>query len=271
MPYYDVFWRKRRLTRREMHGIYTNHYTYLFWGGIFSIFFLLDLHGFAARISFWALVVYTSLMVTITVGVYLLVTAVAYKYARHHSRFFLFYPAVGFVAAICGTYIVEIVMSSTFGNGLSLAHAFEKLPTNIILTLVLETLYITFVLPVATGAAEPTEKSERSAPSPRVCTTLSLAGKTFYCDDLLSVSSEDHYVKIRTRAGAEMLRGRLSDMIGQLSCRDGIQPHRSHWVAREAVADMVAKDGHKYLELVDGSQIPVARGRIADVREWLES
>jgi DNA-binding LytR/AlgR family response regulator len=167
------------------------------------------------------------------------------------------------------TYAVELGMSSIFSDGLSVEHAAEKLPVNLILNVVFETLYITFVLPVAISSLKTESMAEPDAQVAE-CKNLTIAGKIFLCADLVSVSAQDHYVLVRTGAGETMMRARLADLIGQLNCRNGIQPHRSHWVTRDAVAEMVSQEGHKLLKMKDGSLIPIARGRVVDVRRWLE-
>lgn len=268
MPFYDVFWRKRHLTQRELRAVYANYHTYVFWALIIVVIVLLDLHGFAERVSLTALVVYTVSISVTTFLLYFCASVVGIKLSQRYRRFFLIFPLVGFVAVIFATYFVELGMSAYFGSGMSLENATEKLPVNLILTLVLETFFLTFVMPTAMKASEirwktPQEKLDSS------CTTITIAGKTYYCKDLISVSSQDHYVRIRTQNGEDLVRARLSDLVKNLGCQAGIQPHRSHWVPLRAVVGMASHNGHKTLELRDGSEIPIARGRMGDVQEWL--
>ncbi len=269
MPCFDVFWRKRHLTQRELRTVYTNYYTYIFWVLIISVLVLLDLHGFAERVSLTALVTYTTAISGITFLFYYFASAVGIKISQRFPRFFLIFPLVGFAAVTFTTYFVELGMSAIFGNGMSLENAAEKLPLNFVLTLVLETFFLTFVMPTAISSGDG-EKKPHEAGSEAARDTITVLGKTYYYKDLISVSSQDHYVRIKTRQAEDLVRARLSDLIGQLGCENGIQPHRSHWVSRQAVVGMVTKDGNKCLELHDGSDIPVARGRVKAVRAWLE-
>jgi len=269
MPYYDVFWRKRHLTRRELRVIYANYYTYVFWTLAISIVVLLDLHGFAERVSLFALVSYTVALAVITVSFYIFGSWLGLKFSEKNAWFFMIYPLFGLMAVSVSTYIVELGMSGIFRGAVSVELAAEKLPVNIILTLVLETFYITFVLPIATHFGERNEK-QPVLKAINTCETLSIAGKTFFCNQLISVSSQDHYVRVKTDEDEVLLRARLSDLIDLLNCQNGIQPHRSHWVSRRAVTEIASHDGHKSLVLSDGSQVPVARGRMVDVQAWLE-
>ena len=270
MPYYDVFWRKRHLTRRELRSVYANYYTVVFWVLIISVLVLLDLHGFAERVSVAAQVVYTSSLAVLTFMLYYLFCEIGIKLSQRYVRFFLIFPLVGFASMTFATYFVEFGMSGYFGGRISLENAASKLPVNLILTLVVETFFLTFVLPVTYRSKKSVAINDGSKAKP-ACETFIVAGETYFCDQLVSVSSQDHYVRIQTKDNENLVRARLSDLIGQLNCQNGIQPHRSHWVARQAVVGMMTRDGHKCLKLRNGNTIPIARGRLVDVQEWLES
>lgn len=91
--------------------------------------------------------------------------------------------------------------------------------------------------------------------------------------DLLAVSSEDHYLRIHTSEGSDLVLMRLSDAISELDGYDGMQVHRSWWVARAGVSDF-RRDGSKImLTLRDDPQteVPVSRSFAKHVREagWL--
>jgi DNA-binding LytR/AlgR family response regulator len=78
---------------------------------------------------------------------------------------------------------------------------------------------------------------------------------------------QDHYVEIVTEAGAHLVLLRLSDAMAEAAPTPGLQVHRSHWVAERAVAGAKREDGRLRLVLVDGTEIPVSRGRARAVRE----
>jgi len=272
MPYYDVLWRKRHLTLRELRDAYANYYTYVFWAMVVALLVLLDLHGFAERVSLTALFVYTLSLAVVTVSLYVFVTFVGIKISKKHESFFVIYPIVGLILMTIATYLVEAGMSSTFGGGLSFENVIEKLPANLILNVVLETLYLTFVLPVAAGSFFP--EIAALAPTPNSqnikAKMVVIAGHKFDSTDLVSLSSQDHYIAVKTQGGEQLIRARLSDVVEQLGNQDGIQPHRSHWVARKSVVEVENVEGQKRIKMTDGTNIPVARGRIASVQEWLE-
>lgn len=88
---------------------------------------------------------------------------------------------------------------------------------------------------------------------------------------LLHISVEDHYSKVRTTAGSELILLRFSDAIGETGAEDGMQVHRSHWVSRDFVATLQTAQGKTSLALRDGSEIPVSRTFLPEVRRWLQA
>lgn len=79
---------------------------------------------------------------------------------------------------------------------------------------------------------------------------------------------EDHYVRVFTDAGESLVLLRLSDAIAEVQEVPGLQIHRSHWIARAAVARMERlPDGRLRLHLVNGSVLPVSRTFAKQVRE----
>jgi len=76
---------------------------------------------------------------------------------------------------------------------------------------------------------------------------------------ILTLSARDHYVDVTTDKGREPVLIRLADAIGQLDGLAGEQVHRSHWVARDAVAGSARRDGRLFLTISNGEEIPVSR------------
>ncbi len=84
---------------------------------------------------------------------------------------------------------------------------------------------------------------------------------------LLSLSVADHYVDVVTTRGHALVLIRLSDAIREAAPTPGLQIHRSHWVALDAVARAVRVEGKLMLELTDNRRLPVSRSYAAAVRE----
>ncbi|MFC5355874.1 LytTR family DNA-binding domain-containing protein [Azospirillum himalayense] len=91
--------------------------------------------------------------------------------------------------------------------------------------------------------------------------------------NLLALEMEDHYVRAHTAEGSDLILMRLRDAIAELAGLEGMQVHRSHWVAAAAVAGVERKpDGKLVLVLRNGLRVPVSRSYAAAVREagWTE-
>lgn len=77
--------------------------------------------------------------------------------------------------------------------------------------------------------------------------------------ELLCLETEDHYLRVHTTVGNDLILHRLRDALAELDGADGLQVHRGYWVARTAVA-AVERDGRKtLLVLTNGLRVPVSR------------
>lgn len=74
-----------------------------------------------------------------------------------------------------------------------------------------------------------------------------------------AVQAEDHYLRIHTDRGSDLILMRLSDALEELEGLEGSQTHRSWWVAKDAVRDVARGDGRATLTLEDGIVVPVSR------------
>jgi hypothetical protein len=75
---------------------------------------------------------------------------------------------------------------------------------------------------------------------------------------VLALEAQDHYVRVHTSAGEAMVRIRLRDAIADMD-EEGLQPHRSWWIARSAVVALQAQDRRRVLLLSNGRAVPVSR------------
>lgn len=125
-----------------------------------------------------------------------------------------------------------------------------------------------------------------AAPTPRVAPTPAAsppapaeAGERFFerlpahlGRELIALEMEDHYLRAHTAAGNTLILLRLRDAITELGSVDGLQVHRSWWVARAAV-DGSSVDGRNVrLKLRNGLDVPVARNSVPALRAagWID-
>ena len=85
--------------------------------------------------------------------------------------------------------------------------------------------------------------------------------------ELHAVQAEDHYLRLHTSRGSDLILLRLADAIAELEGVEGAQTHRSWWVAREAVTDARRSEGRAALLLANGVEAPVSRTYARALRE----
>lgn len=76
---------------------------------------------------------------------------------------------------------------------------------------------------------------------------------------LIAIEAHDHYLKIHTDAGVELVALRFGDALEELAGAHGWRVHRSWWVAADAVEDVRWRRGVGELRLVGGLTAPVSR------------
>jgi DNA-binding LytR/AlgR family response regulator len=108
-----------------------------------------------------------------------------------------------------------------------------------------------------------THAAAADAPAPRFLARIPqrLAGAELY-----AVEAEDHYLRLHTSQGQDLILMRLSDAIDELDGLEGAKTHRSWWVARTAVSSAERLDGRAVLTLKDGAEVPVSRGFAKQLR-----
>ena len=105
----------------------------------------------------------------------------------------------------------------------------------------------------------PSSQSVRSPLNDRL--PHAIRGKLAY------LSMQDHYVEVHTDKGTTLVLMRLADAIREAGDIPGLQIHRSHWVAMDAVTGNRRKDGKLYLKLGESVLLPVSRSYANAVRK----
>jgi hypothetical protein len=76
---------------------------------------------------------------------------------------------------------------------------------------------------------------------------------------LLAIEAHDHYLKVHTDTGAELITLRFTDALEELSQAYGWRVHRSWWVAADAVESVRWRRGAGEMRLAGGLMAPVSR------------
>ena len=89
--------------------------------------------------------------------------------------------------------------------------------------------------------------------------------------DILALSVEDHYVRVHTLGRSEMILMRLADAISEVSGLDGLQVHRSWWVAKDSIISAKRDGRNLRLVLSNGLEIPVSRSNVGKLKQtgWI--
>ncbi len=87
-----------------------------------------------------------------------------------------------------------------------------------------------------------------------------------------ALQMEDHYIRCYVADGSRLVHGVFRDAVARQSGCDGLQVHRSWWVARHAVSRWEGTPRALRLHLSNGLEVPVARAQVARLREagWLD-
>ena len=121
----------------------------------------------------------------------------------------------------------------------------------------------------ASGQIPPQTQAGSSARSPaRLVTRLNPR----LGSEVLALQGEDHYVRVHTTIGSELVLMRLGDAIQELDGLEGERVHRSWWVAREAVGEARIDGRRACLILTNGLEVQASREATPILRRagWLQ-
>ncbi|MFZ5667215.1 MAG: LytTR family DNA-binding domain-containing protein [Pseudomonadota bacterium] len=88
---------------------------------------------------------------------------------------------------------------------------------------------------------------------------------------LLAIEAEDHYLRVHTDLGSDLVLMRMADACALLDDSAGARVHRSWWVARDAVQAVRQQSGRMELALPGDISAPVSRAMQPVLRSqgWL--
>lgn len=177
----------------------------------------------------------------------------------------VFGALLAFALSIPATLVVWLYTEGLFHGDIEISH----LPSFFGPVLVISTA-MTALMTFISWPGRVTHAPAPGSPAPNVRFTerlpVKVKGAVIY-----AVSSEDHYLRLHTSKGSDLILMRLSDAISELEGLEGAQTHRSWWVARDAV-ESVRREGERVtLVLKGGAEAPVSRPNVRPLREagWL--
>lgn len=190
-----------------------------------------------------------------------LVAAVINRAPWPRLNIWLFGSLLAVTIAIPITIVVWAYSRALFGVRGEAADVFDQFPAVLVISAAMTAIMILVSRPGRVthaapdgGAAAPARFLERLP--------AKLKGAVIY-----AVSAEDHYLRLHTSKGSDLILMRLGDAIAELEGLEGAQTHRSWWVARDAV-ESARRDGDRVtLILMGGVEAPVSRPNVRPLRE----
>ena len=85
--------------------------------------------------------------------------------------------------------------------------------------------------------------------------------------NLISLSVQDHYVEVTTSNGTGLVHFRLTDAIDDCDGVDGLQIHRSHWVALAGIKSVFRQNSKVMVETIKGDVLPVSRTYLPKIKQ----
>lgn len=249
-----------QLTLRQMQQQFKDRKFYGFMAVAILILALsgpfgtLEHYNTLERLAYWAIIAPTTYILASGVA-----TLVTISLLRKKLNSWLAYAAGGTAAGIIVgifVWLFGVFLDQSFGR------SFLGLLTA-----------MTYTIPITIGVTLLFKLSEKPSESE---TESQIADIRFFeripkdmGRDLISLNSQDHYVKVTTSIGSELILMRLSDAIIELEGFDGLQPHRSWWIARKHAKQIKTLNGKKVIELSNGDLVPISRAKIKDVSSYL--
>ena len=112
--------------------------------------------------------------------------------------------------------------------------------------------------PGAQGTASVDETKEPRRPDPLAGIRQRLPLKSRN-EPIWALGAQDHYVDVILARSHHLVHMRLSDAVTLVAGEDGLQVHRSWWVAHDAVEEIVRRGRRVEIRLHNGQVVPVSR------------
>ena len=144
------------------------------------------------------------------------------------------------------------------------ALVFGGLPRQIDVTLLaFNILVIVIIVTVAVYSAGDYSRVPPEDPPPALLERLPAPLR----GSLIALSVTDHYVHVTTDKGTHMLLMRLSDAMRETAPLPGLQIHRSHWVALDAIQSVDRTARRSEVVLNNGTRLPVSRTFLPQLKD----
>jgi hypothetical protein len=223
--------------------------------------------AFPLRLAYWLSVVLPGSVLGLFVQ-----SAIA-AWGRLADRRWLEMAVVAIIVALPLTFIVVVASMLMFG--------FRTLSVGILLGFGANVLMFSLIMTIINYISSPPQMpihtpapgaGPKSAPTLEVAALPLMVGNAalptgladrlpprFASGRLIALEAEDHYLRIHTDLGSDIILMRMVDAVALLDTVPGARVHRSWWVARSAVDGSSSSDGRTTLRLATDLAVPVSR------------
>jgi hypothetical protein len=245
-----------RFTMRELHRQLTDA---RFWMGMAAVILILVVTGpfgtsdslsFPARLGYWAITAFATYVACLAGSIWGTLRLSAWNIPLPMARMLAAIPAGGVVFVI----VTLINLSAGFTNPPNIA---ALLVQCVVLAVAINAIFMVF----DAGFSKP-ETVVPVVASNIVLDRLSREKR----GEVIRIETQDHYLDVTTVKGAELILMRMSDAVVALGSQ-GVQTHRSHWVARRHVTGSSRENNRWVLSLSDGGTAPVSRAYVQSLRD----
>lgn len=224
----------------------------LAFGFVFSILGVYDTHRlpFYMRFTFWTTTMATGIIASILPAPFIS----NHLFKDHHPIYQIVLGS--FIASIPVTFVLT-VFNPTFSFNSSLKIWIIQFGYVLVISLVVGAAGYPFMKKIGAFGADDEPQKDQGAV--QVSDFLKRLPIKFHAAELYGFSAEDHYLRVYTNRGEELILLRFADAMKSLSNVEGLQVHRSWWVMKNGVADIDTKAGKRVLILKSETQVPVSR------------
>ena len=253
--------RASHLALRELRAHFSQPRTWLFllvvgvllgWSGPFDTFSALAL---VPRLLYWLILV----TATYAAGVFVHGWA-GRALALHQTGFWQATLVGGLLTGVAVTLVLLAINWAGLGLRPTGADYLLPMAANGIGVSLLVSIALALIARSSGATSRPTPQA--APPPPRILARLPLDKR----GALISLTVQDHYVEVTTSNGRALLLMRLSDAMAETDGIDGMQVHRSHWVALGQVRAAKRLGDRAELRMSDGRDIPVSRTYVKSLR-----
>lgn len=235
--------------------------TILAFGAAFSVLGVYDTHELPAymRYTFWTTTMFVGVISSVLAMPYIVNGILKDKHPFFH---------ILCVSLLCSIPVTVVLTIFNPSFGVSSPLYFWGLQYFYVLLVSLVVGSILYPLLHMMGAIGKTDEADDSVDS--AAAFLQRLPSKYHTAELYAISSEDHYLRVYTNKGEDLILMRLADALKELSDARGLQVHRSWWVNEDSIVDSCIEDGRRFLTLKADIKVPVSRTFSKDVQQILK-